>query len=98
MIRRPPRSTLFPYTTLFRSGHEGHELIGIAERRRGDLNEEEVLSSLVFEPGNELLAGNADELDGDAAHVGDAVVLARARAVREARVHRPDRRLREQGR
>src|SRR5256885_15256116 len=28
MIRRPPRSTLFPYTTLFRSpgrAHEGHE-------------------------------------------------------------------------
>src|SRR3712207_8219337 len=25
MIRRPPRSTLFPYTTLFRSGH-GHEV------------------------------------------------------------------------
>src|SRR5260370_24658741 len=27
MIRRPPRSTLFPYTTLFRSpnGPEGHE-------------------------------------------------------------------------
>src|SRR5688572_32732959 len=23
MIRRPPRSTLFPYTTLFRSGDEG---------------------------------------------------------------------------
>src|SRR3712207_8684015 len=23
MIRRPPRSTLFPYTTLFRSGSEG---------------------------------------------------------------------------
>src|SRR3712207_7031923 len=23
MIRRPPRSTLFPYTTLFRSGGEG---------------------------------------------------------------------------
>src|SRR5256886_5336857 len=23
MIRRPPRSTLFPYTTLFRSGHRG---------------------------------------------------------------------------
>src|SRR2546430_8475156 len=27
MIRRPPRSTLFPYTTLFRSaGHPAHEL------------------------------------------------------------------------
>src|SRR3712207_7304552 len=27
MIRRPPRSTLFPYTTLFRSGrvHAGHD-------------------------------------------------------------------------
>src|SRR3712207_7851630 len=23
MIRRPPRSTLFPYTTLFRSGRDG---------------------------------------------------------------------------
>src|SRR3712207_8733565 len=30
MIRRPPRSTLFPYTTLFRSdqGHRPHELLG----------------------------------------------------------------------
>src|SRR2546422_1922435 len=26
MIRRPPRSTLFPYTTLFRSGVERDEL------------------------------------------------------------------------
>src|SRR2546421_8848449 len=25
MIRRPPRSTLFPYTTLFRSGHRRRE-------------------------------------------------------------------------
>src|SRR5258708_29399140 len=25
MIRRPPRSTLFPYTTLFRSGMPGQE-------------------------------------------------------------------------
>src|SRR3712207_8191306 len=25
MIRRPPRSTLFPYTTLFRSGYENVE-------------------------------------------------------------------------
>src|SRR2546427_3354090 len=32
MIRRPPRSTLFPYTTLFRSGlvglGAGHQLLG----------------------------------------------------------------------
>src|SRR2546422_2782993 len=30
MIRRPPRSTLFPYTTLFRSDHAGTELHGAA--------------------------------------------------------------------
>src|SRR3712207_7908914 len=28
MIRRPPRSTLFPYTTLFRSVREQHRLAG----------------------------------------------------------------------
>src|SRR2546429_1146135 len=28
MIRRPPRSTLFPYTTLFRSGTAGEKSIG----------------------------------------------------------------------
>src|SRR5256885_6146817 len=27
MIRRPPRSTLFPYTTLFRSVDAGHEML-----------------------------------------------------------------------
>src|SRR3989475_12970124 len=27
MIRRPPRSTLFPYTTLFRSIHQGVRLL-----------------------------------------------------------------------
>src|SRR2546426_3610204 len=30
MIRRPPRSTLFPYTTLFRSKHRGE--LAIRER------------------------------------------------------------------
>src|SRR2546430_2392099 len=38
MIRRPPRSTLFPYTTLFRSPRLDHELRGLpghrAEQRR----------------------------------------------------------------
>src|SRR2546422_5297109 len=30
MIRRPPRSTLFPYTTLFRSRHTSPFFIGLA--------------------------------------------------------------------
>src|SRR3712207_7152326 len=33
MIRRPPRSTLFPYTTLFRSGRRPADQ---AEQARGD--------------------------------------------------------------
>src|SRR5256885_13004841 len=34
MIRRPPRSTLFPYTTLFRSGSVPSELEPEARRAR----------------------------------------------------------------
>src|SRR5436190_24379038 len=30
MIRRPPRSTLFPYTTLFRSFHRASDIQGLA--------------------------------------------------------------------
>src|SRR3712207_7782272 len=32
MIRRPPRSTLFPYTTLFRSAEQRHDRPGHDER------------------------------------------------------------------
>src|SRR2546430_16862137 len=34
MIRRPPRSTLFPYTTLFRSGLEAEFNLLVNGRRR----------------------------------------------------------------
>src|SRR2546427_9094298 len=33
MIRRPPRSTLFPYTTLFRSPHQNKAAILVAGSR-----------------------------------------------------------------
>src|SRR3712207_8336318 len=33
MIRRPPRSTLFPYTTLFRSAHLAQARRGLARMR-----------------------------------------------------------------
>src|SRR2546430_7630194 len=50
MIRRPPRSTLFPYTTLFRSGRE----------RAGDLQAPLVAVGQV--PGElVLLSAQADE-------------------------------------
>src|SRR5947207_4916192 len=35
MIRRPPRSTLFPYTTLFRSGLQFHPRRRLQEDRPG---------------------------------------------------------------
>src|SRR3712207_8452852 len=43
MIRRPPRSTLFPYTTLFRSDHDHVELpggveLGLRERQPAGLH------------------------------------------------------------
>src|SRR3712207_8974133 len=41
MIRRPPRSTLFPYTTLFRSGHRGPAAQVEAELRRAGVAGEE---------------------------------------------------------
>src|SRR3712207_7937764 len=40
MIRRPPRSTLFPYTTLFRSHHQTDES-GAARRSAGAWAERE---------------------------------------------------------
>src|SRR2546425_3370723 len=36
MIRRPPRSTLFPYTTLFRSQAARDGRLGLGERRAHD--------------------------------------------------------------
>src|SRR5690242_20835824 len=41
MIRRPPRSTLFPYTTLFRSTPDGKARIEVAPK--GDANDNAVL-------------------------------------------------------
>src|SRR3712207_8387985 len=58
MIRRPPRSTLFPYTTLFRSGVQ--ELFW---------NDPEVLTFSVHETGQTLFpgTGSVEESGGPAA-------------------------------
>src|SRR5437870_11498859 len=62
MSRRPPRSTLFPYTTLFRSPHErlvhgahlglGHrrrERLGAADRRLPELLPERLVAPELHE-------------------------------------------------
>src|SRR2546426_1282154 len=67
MIRRPPRSTLFPYTTLFRSRRDPHPLVAPAAQRGGGAAAEKLhLRAVLGEgvPGNEeaqdrLLAGEA---------------------------------------
>src|SRR3712207_7780368 len=61
MIRRPPRSTLFPYTTLFRS----HTRSGAGD----DLLREELVAALGREELLERLAGR----DG-VRHAGDPLV------------------------
>src|SRR2546422_2504293 len=45
MIRRPPRSTLFPYTTLFRSllFHAARQIAGEAPRERAEVGEAQQL-------------------------------------------------------
>src|SRR3712207_7629680 len=50
MIRRPPRSTLFPYTTLFRSslGEAPHELLVLLEPPRRDQPHQQSPLTCVF--------------------------------------------------
>src|SRR3712207_8526883 len=52
MIRRPPRSTLFPYTTLFRSD------VDVAAGRRGDDRDAGFLADLV--PRDEVVGQGAE--------------------------------------
>src|SRR2546430_10303795 len=47
MIRRPPRSTLFPYTTLFRSCHFVFELIVLELSRFSDVYRIQVMVLLL---------------------------------------------------
>src|SRR5260370_30132525 len=53
MIRRPPRSTLFPYTTLFRSGFSGRGAIARGRRPRVGA----ILSHAAGQGGDPLSAG-----------------------------------------
>src|SRR2546422_11691086 len=72
MIRRPPRSTLFPYTTLFRSGHApGVGAEQPVERRGLVLEEARVAGHASIESGlggerREQVVGAPDERDADA--------------------------------
>src|SRR5687767_15481543 len=49
MIRRPPRSTLFPYTTLFRSGSDPAALLGDLQITRSPATQVELAGPLTRE-------------------------------------------------
>src|SRR3712207_7684492 len=49
MIRRPPRSTLFPYTTLFRSSHEALVDLDLVERRLLQITQRRVARAEVIQ-------------------------------------------------
>src|SRR5256885_11460292 len=59
MIRRPPRSTLFPYTTLFRS----RSITGAAGRRVGQ--EIDAQLSYAYSPQLQVAGGYAYLIPGD---------------------------------
>src|SRR3712207_6973940 len=60
MIRRPPRSTLFPYTTLFRSGDRDHDRLRDQPRDREVRHEEPVVGSA---RGPDAGRSRADDVD-----------------------------------
>src|SRR3712207_9243996 len=66
MIRRPPRSTLFPYTTLFRSG-DGLSVALV------DHQEAAVVAAALHHPGDIALAARPRELDAGPVLVGPEV-------------------------
>src|SRR2546426_10183210 len=90
MIRRPPRSTLFPYTTLFRS-ERGEGVVGDPGSRGRNYREQRALPGVGLAQqahvGNEL----EHQLDGALLPVLSRLPLARAlvRGGREARVAAP---------
>src|SRR2546429_7527914 len=51
MIRRPPRSTLFPYTTLFRSGVKYQGIDIAPEFRRPDVLIQDISKGIPFPDG-----------------------------------------------
>src|SRR5256885_9943725 len=61
MIRRPPRSTLFPYTTLFRSQSSERTRVGVCEHRHICLRTEASFRRWTSSTSNRPLSWNRSE-------------------------------------
>src|SRR3712207_7994683 len=86
MIRRPPRSTLFPYTTLFRSqvlgeqvevpvyAEEGHQdVLGICERALEKAKEEHATYMIIDTAGRLHIDRKSTRLNSSHANISYAV-------------------------
>src|SRR3712207_8622936 len=75
MIRRPPRSTLFPYTTLFRSAGGGFVdlLLLVLGKRRGGLGERRVVHRGVGDDLVDPLDRKSTRLNSSHANISYAV-------------------------
>src|SRR3712207_7840390 len=80
MIRRPPRSTLFPYTTLFRSAHGEGGADGLGRLLRADRHGDDLARlARLLEP-DRLLDG--DLVEGVHGHLDVGELDARAVGLR----------------
>src|SRR3712207_6882831 len=71
MIRRPPRSTLFPYTTLFRSGLRGERRTQVRRGGEEDADDVVVPDVVALDEGGQQAPGGAEDRVGVVALDGD---------------------------
>src|SRR3712207_8018067 len=74
MIRRPPRSTLFPYTTLFRSHHD-HPVpdLEAADRQQGEVHLRHHVVGVLHRGHQERLDRKSTRLNSSHANISYAV-------------------------
>src|SRR2546429_1476693 len=73
MIRRPPRSTLFPYTTLFRSVVGGVERRGHLPDQRADPDGQRLARALVAQPRHRDVDRKSTRLNSSHGYISYAV-------------------------
>src|SRR5438067_5899905 len=70
MLRPPPRSTLFPYTTLFRSPQDDRNLVGpFGGDQRGDALADHLGGRVAVDPQERRLAGDRKSTRLNSSHV-----------------------------
>src|SRR2546430_11214425 len=87
MIRRPPRSTLFPYTTLFRS-QRGHRVDRLRARSRGAAPPRGRLWLAAGRRGRRVLDRKSTRLNSSHSQISYAVFCLKKKKKKASRVRR----------